>query len=247
MAAHPYVDEFVYAVSPKSNDGTIEILRHIGREYGKVRLLIDPRYDFDPMDTPAYNRSYQDCIDQAKGDAVWFLHPDMIVTKWSDPPEAAMAWWVKMTSYAKDVNTVITKGRSGKWKNIHRKKFGLTYLGGYGSANEDFYHSDITGKSLKHFGTDFSKYPFIVRDSGIEVDHYCEAKPYQRRLEKMKRCLKTQGIPEELAEQHPRVTLEDSTRAFGEFGFGPRTTQIPDVFVKYREEFEPFQKEVALV
>lgn len=247
MAVHPYVEEFVYAVSPKSNDGTIEILRHIAKHYGKVRLLIDPRYDFDPLDTKAYNKSFQDCIEQARGEACWFLHPDMVVTNpeviqgdWDE----SLAWWTNVTSYARDFKTVITKGRCTQWKNIHRKKFGLQYLGGYGSATEDFYHSDITGTSLKHFGTEFHKYPYEVTNSGININHYCELKPYKRRLEKMKNCLKTLGVRDdaidEMATNHPRVTLESSSERFGHFEFMETENKIPEVFTKYKEEFEQF-------
>ena len=219
MAVHPYVEEFVYAISPKSDDGTIEILRHIAKNYGKVRLLIDPRYDFDPSDMAAYNASFNDCIAQTRCEAVWFLHPDMIVTnpkKIQELKEGPLAWTVNMKSYAKDMNTVITKGRATRWKNIHAKKMGLTYWGSYGSQNEDFYHSAITGNSHRHFGVEFSKYPYEVVDSGINVSHFCELKPYSRRLEKMQTCLKTQ-FPgavdkriEEMAMNHPRVTLEQS-------------------------------------
>lgn len=253
MSSHPYVEEFVYAISPKSNDGTIDILRYIAKNYGKVRLLIDPRYDFDPMDTIAYNKSFQDCIAQARGEAIWFQHPDMVVTKWNDPPEGPLAWWTNVTSYARDMNTVITKGRCNKWKNIHAKKFGLKYLGGYGSANEDFYHSDITGKSLKHFGTDFHMYPYEVADSGIDVAHFCELKPYKRRLEKMKLCLRTQHPTysqariDELAMNHPRVTLEESSTQFGQFEFTETKEPLPEVFTKYKDEFESFKKEMVLV
>lgn len=254
MAVWPFVEEFVYAVAPTSNDGTVDILRHIAKRYGKVRLLLQSKYDFDPHDTAAYNASFNDCIDQTRCDAVWFLHPDMIVTnpevitgEWDD----SLAWWTNLTSYAKDMNTVITKGRGSRWKNIHRTKFGIHYFGGYGSQNEDFYHSAITGTSHRHFGDDFLKYPYQVSNSGINVNHYCEVKPYARRLEKMKLCLKTQGVPdealEEMAEQHPRVTLEQSSDRFGHFEFEQSEDPIPEVFSKFKDEFAPFQRTGELV
>jgi glycosyltransferase involved in cell wall biosynthesis len=250
MAAHPYVTEFVYAVAPKSDDGTIEILRHIAKNYGNVRILLQHKYDFDPMDTKAYNEAFNDCIEQTRCDVVWFLHPDMILTKWNALQAGPMAWTTNITSYAGDMNTVITKGRCKQWKNIHAKTMGLMYSGGYGSANEDFYHREITGTSLKHYGSEFSKYPFEVGNSGIEVNHYCELKPYRRRLEKMKLCLKTQfpdAHPlrlEEMAVNHPRVTLEQSCNEFGAFEFTETNDPIPEVFEKYRAEFEPFTKEL---
>lgn len=249
MAAFPYVEEFVFAISPKSDDGTIEILRHIAKRYGKVRLLLQHKYDFDPMDTRAYNEAFDDCIKQARGEAVFFLHPDMIVTKWQDLKPGPLAWWTKVTSYAEDLTTVITKGRADKWKNIHANRFGLVYRGGYGSVNEDFYHSDITGNSFKHFGTDFQKYPFEVSGSGIELNHYCELKPFKRRLEKMKLCLKTQfpeaedGWIAERAMNHPRVTLEQSSTRFGDFEFTKGVGSIPEVFTKHNEEFNEYAKD----
>jgi len=253
MSAHPHVDEFIYAVSPKSDDGTIEILRHIAKHYGNIRILLQSKYDFDPMDMKAYNGAFNDCIDQTRCDAVWFLHPDMVITQWKDIQEGPLAWTVNMTSYARDLNTVITKGRATRWKNIHAKKFGLHYYGGYGSVNEDFYYSDITGTSYRHYGQQFSQYPFEVGETGIEVAHFCEVKPYKRRLEKMKLCLKTQmpnatdPLIEELAVQHPRVTLEESSEQFGKFEFQKSQVPLPAVFAKYQDEFESLKKEKELL
>jgi len=256
MSVFDYVHEFVYAVAPSSNDGTLEILQHIAKKYGKVRILLDPKYDFDPLDMRAYNESYNDCIRESTGDAVWFLHPDMIVTNpeaIQEIKEGPLAWTVNMTSFAKDLTTVITKGRSDKWKNIHAKKFGLHYYGGYGSTNEDFYFSAITANSHKHHGTEFQNYPFEVFQTGINVNHYCELKPYKRRLEKMKLCLRTQapdasaGWIEEKASQHPRVTLEPSSERFGTFEFKEGAGEIPSVFEKYADEFEPLQKRKGAV
>lgn len=248
MSVFDHVEEFIYAVSPKSDDGTIELLEHIASKYGKVKLLIDEKYNFDPRDMVAYNASFNNCIARMKGDATWFLHADMVVTKWADLTPGPLAWWTNVTSYARDMNTVITKGRCTQWKNIHAKQFGLEYRGGYGSANEDFYHSAITGKTYRHFGTDFSLYPYEVGPSGIDVFHYCELKSYRRRLEKMKLCLKTQHPNfdplriEEIAIQHPRVTLEQSCDQFGQFEFTKTDAPIPGVFAKYAEEFKPFIK-----
>ncbi len=253
MSAHPHVTEFVYAVSPKSSDGTIEILRHIAKNYGNVRILLQSKYDFNPHDEKAYNASFQDCIDQTRCDAVFFMHPDMVATKWADLTPGPLAWTTQITSYARNLNTVITKGRSTQWKNIHAKKFGLMYAGSYGSQNEDFYHADITGKALKHYGSEFGKYPYKVATSGIELNHYCENKPYKRRLEKMRNCLRTL-FPmlddvriEEMAAQHPRVTLEQSSDQFGAFEFTETNDPVPDVFAKYEAEFSPYMKEKVLI
>jgi glycosyltransferase involved in cell wall biosynthesis len=246
MAALDHMHEFIYALDEGSNDGTRELLLHIKDKYAKEKLRIIQTPNFHPHDMSAYNRAFNVCIQEATGDAVMFLHPDMIITN----PEqitkletGPLAWTVNMTSFAGDFSTVITKGRAAKWKNIHAKKFGIHYYGGYGSQNEDFYHADITGRSYKHYGTEFSKYPFEVKDSGLNINHYCELKPYKRRLEKMKYCLKTQypGIGEsrieEIAVHHPRVTLESSSVQYGQFEFTRLDDQTPEVIKKYEPEF----------
>lgn len=254
LAALPYIHEFVYALDEKSNDGTRDLLFHVKQKYAHEKLVILDHPTFHPHDMKAYNAAFNRCIEKATGDAVIFLHPDMIVT---DGPKdgltaGPMAWWTEMTSYAGDFGTVITKGRCTKWKNIHAKRMGLHYSGGYGSQNEDFYHSDITGKSYKHYGSEFSKYPFLVANSGIKINHYCELKDYARRLEKMMLCLKTlyptfsEEKIHELAVQHPRVTLEQSSNQFGNFEFTGSQEPIPEVFTKYKDEFESFKKELTL-
>ena len=257
LAALPYVHEIIYTCAP-SSDGTDELLAHIKAKYAgdKLKLFysMEPgelgeaggNFDFNPHDMKAYNAAFNYAIGKATGDACFFLHPDMIVTQWKPLEGRALAWYTNIASYARDFNTVITKGRTDKWKNIHQKKLGLHYYGAYGSQNEDFYHSDITGKSYKHYGSDFSKYPFQVADSGIHVNHYCELKPYGRRLEKMKTCLKTLGAADEWIEDnaanHPRVSLEDSSKVFGEFAFEKSEEPIPHVFERYEKEFSQFTK-----
>lgn len=234
-AASPFIDEFIYAVSP-GDDGTMELLESMVGDYN-ITIINEP--NFDPLDTKAYNKAFNDCISMTKGDAVIFLHPDMIITEGAVLSEGPLAWWTEITSYAGDIHTQITKGRASRWKNIHAKKFGLKYLGGYGSQNEDFYHTDITGNALKHYGEEFSKYPFEVKGSGIKINHYCEVKSYSRRLEKMKLCLKTlyphKDAPaiEEMAMQHPRVTLEPSSTAFGVFEFEKSKNLVPEVLKEY--------------
>lgn len=260
MAALPYVHEILYACAP-STDGTDELLAHIQEKYAKDKLKLfysmEPGelgeragdFNFHPHDMQAYNASFNYLIHRSTGDACFFLHPDMIITQ--GPKEVssrAMAWFTSITSYAGDLKTVITKGRTTKWKNLHRKKLGLHYFGGYGSQNEDFYHSDVTGKSYKHYGSEFSKYPFLVEDSGIRTNHYCENKDYKRRLEKMKLCLETlypdagEDRIDEMAIQHPRVSLEPSSTIFGEFAFEESKEPIPHVFERYEKEFSPFNK-----
>lgn len=250
MAALPYIHEFVYTLDEKSDDGTRELLFHVKQKYAHEKLVILEHPTFHPHDMRAYNAAFNVAIDKASGEAVMFLHPDMIVTDWPADglQEDPLAWWVRVTSYAGDMKTVITKGRADQWKNIHAKRFGLHYFGGYGSQNEDLYHSDITGKSYRHYGTEFSKYPFEVAASGIKVNHYCELKDYRRRLEKMKLCLKTlapgssETAIDEAALAHPRVTLDPSNKKFGEFAFKEAQEPVPEVFEKYGAEFESFTK-----
>lgn len=247
MSVLPNIHEIIYNVAKGTNDGTVEILEHIQKKYDvdrKIKWFYGD--DFNVHDMPAYNKAFNDCIAKATGEAVWFLHPDMIVTN----PEAMetmkqgpMAWYCNLTSYAKDFYTVITAGRAPRWKNIHVKKMGLHYFGGYGSQNEDFYHKAITGGNHDHFGEEFGRYPFRVDDSGLNVNHYCELKPYKRRREKMVNCLKTlfpgsdDVVMQEMADIHPRVTLEKSCDMFGKFEFKDVNVSLPDAIVKYREEF----------
>lgn len=253
LAALPYVHEFIYALDEQSNDGTRELLRYVKDRYAHEKLIILDHPTFHPSDRLAYNRSFNRCIEQMTGNAAFFLHADMIITSFPSGgiPEGPLAWWTSLTSYAGDLETVITKGRCVQWKNIHAKRFGLHYYGGYGSTNEDFYHSEITGKSYRHFGTEFSRYPFKVADSGIEINHYCEVKDYDRRFEKMKTCLKelypnfSQDRISEMAAQHPRVTLKAAGTQFGEFEFSKTSGSIPPVFGMY-EEFERFKKEKVM-
>lgn len=253
LAALPYLDEFVYLLDEKSDDGTRELLFHVKQKYAHEKLVIVDHPTFHPHNQAAYNNAFNVGIAKATGNACMFLHPDMIITDGPKDgiPEGAMAWWVAMKSFAGDMKTVISKGRCGQWKNIHAKKMGLHYFGGYGSQNEDFYHSEITGKTYKHFGTDFSNYPFKVTEAGIKVNHYCENKDYTRRLEKMKLCLKTL-YPDfsderiaEIAVQHPRVSLEESSQQFGRFEFEKSQEPVPEVFEKYGEEFNAFKKELV--
>jgi glycosyltransferase involved in cell wall biosynthesis len=254
MAMLPHVHEFVYTLDEQSNDGTRELLQHIKDKYAHEKLIVLDHPTFKPLDTPKYNEAYNRCIREATGDAVAFIHPDMIVTKWPEViSPGPLAWWTNLTSYARDFQTIIVKGRTNRWKNIHAKKFGIHYYGGYGSNNEAFYHSDITGTSYRDYGNDYTKYPFEVADSGIHLNHYCELKGYARRLEKMKLCLKMQHPEatddwiEDKAIHHPRVTLETTTDRFGVFEFKESVEAVPDVFNKYMEEFGSFKKELEPV
>lgn len=258
MAGLPGIDSFHYGIDAKSNDGTFELVRMLSETVGKGKVFWykHPILNIDPLDMKQYNAAFNFLIASAlttKPDALMFLHPDQIITNPEVIPnikDDATAWFTHMKSFSGDRQTIITKGRATQWKNIHCSRFGLHYFGGYGSQNEDFYHSDITGKSYKHYGAEFSKYPFRVGDSGIKINHYCELKDYSRRLEKMKLCLRTlyptfsDERIEELAIQHPRVTLEDSSKQFGAFEFEKSGEPEPEVFKKYGDTFKEFKKEL---
>lgn len=247
MAVLPHVHEFVYTCA-ESNDGTDELLSYIKEKYAgdKLKVIRRPEYDWNPHDMAAYNKSYNDAIETATGDVIFFLHPDMLVTTpevLSSLKPGPLAWISNLVCYAGDFNTKIVNGRAYQWKNLYAKKFGLHYYGGYGSEEEDFYFRDITGKAYKHHNGNWKAYPYSVADVGLKVNHYCELKSYKRRLEKMKLCLKTlmpnwtDEMVAEMASQHPRVTLEPTTEIFGKFAFEKTEEPLPDIVLKYREEF----------
>lgn len=251
MAALPVAHEFIYLLDEKSSDGTRELLWHLQNIHARGKIQIIDTPNFHPSDTGKYNAAFNEGIKRMTGDAAWFLHPDMIVTDYPKEglKEGPLAFFTHLRSFAKDLQTVYTKGRCNQWKNIHMNQYGLHYFGDYGGIVEDWYHRDITGNAHSHYQTRFDLYPFDVGDSGIYVNHYCEMKPYARRLEKMKTCLKAQypGADEEWIEvaaaHHPRVTLEPGMGQFGTFEYAKTEDPIPDVFVKYKKEFESFKKE----
>jgi glycosyltransferase involved in cell wall biosynthesis len=254
MDSLPYVHEYIYACA-ESDDGTDELLDYIKEQYAgdKLKILRNPAYDFNPKDTRLYNAAFNDCIKEVTGEAVWFKHPDMICLNPEIIPSIdgkSLAYWTEIKSYAKDFKTLI-QGRQTRWKNIHKNEFGLHYYGDYGSVNEDFYHSDITGDSHVFHGSEFKKYPFEVSYSGLKVNHYCELKPFKRRFEKMKSCLRNlypewgEGLIQEMASKHPRVTLEDTSSDFGNFSFVEEEEALPPIFKQYKGEFSQFIKEAV--
>lgn len=263
LAALPGIESIHYGIDEKSNDGTFELVKMLAETKAKGKLFWyrGPDFNINPMDKASYNNAFNILIEAAiatsKPDGIIFLHPDMIVTNPQQmldlENDDVLAWYTHIRSFAGDFKTEITRGRTNRWKNMHAPRFGLKYLGGYGSVNEDFYHSDITGTSLRHYGEEFSKYPFRVADSGIKINHYCELKDYRRRFEKMKLCLQTQHpewdalMIEEMASKHPRVTLEQSSGQFGRFEFANSDEPIPEVITKYEAIFTAFQKEGELI
>jgi glycosyltransferase involved in cell wall biosynthesis len=246
--------EIIYLVDQESTDGTIPLLNHIKDKYlgDKLRIIIDDRPGSHDMTVPTFNAEcYNWLVREATGDAIVCAHPDMICTNpesVQNVPEGPLSWWMDCRSFAGDVNTEITEGRNNRWKSMFAKKFGLHYFGGYGDTTEDFYFKAITGTVHKHHGADFDLYPFEVADSGIDVNHYCEMKPYAYRLSKMVKCLMTQNpritkeVAEEAAANHPRVTLQSGPSPFGYFEIGMTKEPIPEVFPKYYKEFNQFIK-----
>jgi glycosyltransferase involved in cell wall biosynthesis len=200
----PFIDQMVF-FDGNSTDGTKEIIKDFQQWHPRgcrITLLENK----DPQNLQdAYVDLFNKCMKTLVTDFAWFLHPDMYVTnprKILDVKKSdAIAMSTKMTSYAGDPGGQVLQfktGRSNRWKNIYRLRnpdLGAHYFGHYGAQNEDIYFSDITGDEHEHFGDNFKKYPYIVEESGIEVMHFSDIRPYGRRLERMKRCMLNQLVP----------------------------------------------------
>jgi glycosyltransferase involved in cell wall biosynthesis len=249
MSILPYVDEVVY-FDGNSTDGTLRLLDYIKGKYdpqNKIKVFLDKDFSDFKQD---YVRVFNECMKACSGDYLFYLHPDMICVNPGDLLKRdkwqALAYWAGMRSFAgEDLGLEITKGRTNAWKLIMKNSFGLHYAGYYGSPEEDMYFRSITGKEyVVH--KDMRKYPYEVKDSGINLWHFCECKPKVRREKKMETVLSTNGadpqtIKEALA-AHPRVHLESEKSEWGDFKFEPRKEPLPEVFAKYREEFEAVLK-----
>ncbi len=246
MSLLPYVDEIVYA-DGNSTDGTLELLDYIKSKYdpeGKIKV-------FKGMDCADFKEDYvrlfNELMEKCDGRYLWYSHPDMILT---EPGKLAdrgkwdfKAAYVNMRSFAgEDMDMEIVKGRTDKWKTIMKNDFGLHYWGYYGDPHEDMYFKHITGSEHK-VNKDMRRYPFAVEDSGIKVWHMCECKPRKRREQKMETVLKTiYNVPDgksmfDTVMNHPRVHLQDQNSYLGEFKFEPRKDDLPEVFHRYKDEF----------
>lgn len=245
MSILPWVDEIVY-FDGNSTDGTLELLKHIKGKYdkeGKIKVFKDRDFKDFKED---YVRVFNECMKECTGDFLFYCHPDMILT---DPgilkdrsQMSGFAYLTNIRSFAgEDLMTEIISGRAGTWKNIMANKFGIHYYGHYGATNEDMYFYSLTGHSYL-FHKNSKLYPYKVRGSGICVDHYCECKPRGRREQKMETVLKTAGLPNDSVSEavalHPRVTLDPSNKKWGSFCFRRRKDDLPEVFGKYRSEFD---------
>lgn len=221
----PLLDQMVF-LDGNSTDGTLEAIKFAqanNPDGYKIKLVVDR----DPVDLREdYTRLFNEALWSLDTDLAFFLHPDMAPKKVPNNfnhLHDAMAASVGMRSFAGDPGGQLYEisGRSEAWKSIVRLRnpnMAAKYHGFYGAANEDTYLTEITGDAYEHYGSNFSLYPYEVADSMIEVLHYSDVRPYERRLSRMRTCLINQGwkdrlSPEEFDKkllEHPRVTLKDN-------------------------------------
>lgn len=248
----PILGEMVF-FDGNSKDGTLQIILDfvVNHPQGyKIRLFTDR----DPKNLQDdYVRVFNECLHSVQSDLAFFLHPDMLPSKVPanfNHLEGAVAASVKMRSFAGEPDGQLyeIKGRGEAWKNIYRLRnpdLGAHYHGHYGAAAEDVYFSAITGDEHRHHGSNFERYPYEVIDSGIEVLHFSDVRPFSRRYERMIRCLENQGHrPEDcpyIAGAHPRVTLKDGD------GFSFVPSEYPASFLAAREKYQHLEKQPAHV
>src|SRR3990167_9586441 len=220
----PYLDEMVF-FDGNSTDGSLETLREYGREH-KLGFKLKIFAGKDPVNLKeAYVPMFNSALWTVQSDFAFYLHPDMIVVgigNLRNIPKDDIAASINVKSYAGDSGGnlfEIVKGRRSRWKAIHRLRnpdLGAHYHGFYGAADEDVYFSEITGDVHSCLGDEnFEDCPYTVYDTGALVYHYSDVRPYERRLQKMKRSLLHQGYsPEEAAKVsplHPRVSLKNGS------------------------------------
>ena len=234
----PHIGQMVF-LDGHSTDGTLEIIKAAqkGEFGGKIKLLEGK----DPVNLEAdYERLSNEAMWAVDMDFAAFIHPDMFLANGSKInafPEGCIAAITNIKSYAGEPDGTIYEiaGRGTKWKNIYRLRnpdLGAHYHGYYGAQNEDTYFREITGDSYEHHGQDFHKYPYPVYDSGINVLHYSDVRPYARRYDRMVKCLMNQGHSLEqakkIAPNHPRVSLKNG------MGFTFKAVETP-VFLGGKE------------
>jgi hypothetical protein len=203
-----------------STDGTIDIIAEMADEHplgDKIKLVRGK----EPKDLKGdYERLSNEAMWAVDADLAIFLHPDMfpyLVTQSWGLPDDVIAASVNIRSFAGDSGKLYrVKGRGEIWKNIYRLRnpnLGAHYFGHYGAANEDTYFSEITGNDHEHYGAALDLYPYPVFKTDIVIDHYSDVRSYERRLDRMVKCLLNQGHPQdkvmELAKSHPRVSLKN--------------------------------------
>jgi len=226
----PILDQMVF-YDGGSTDGTLEILedtkaRH---ELGHKLKIVKGKDPINLQDD--YTRLSNECMWALDTDMAMFVHPDMLYESGKiDLPRGCVAATMDIKSYAgnPDGNIFEIVGRGTKWKNIYRLRnpdLGAHYYGHYGAWNEDTYFSEITGNEHRFYDNNFELYPYHVDNSGLVVRHYSDVRPYERRLDRMVKCLLNQGVKEnveEIAKNHPRVTLKSGN------GFDFKLVVIPD-------------------
>jgi glycosyltransferase involved in cell wall biosynthesis len=249
IAAHlsawlPVLDQMVFA-DGGSKDGTLEILREFAANHPDGHKL--HIYHDDPKDLKGdYVRAFNVCLRKLNTDLAFFLHPDMYPSKLpADFKHLAgcTAASTKMRSFAGEGDKLSEiKGRGEVWKNLYRLRnpdLGAHYHGHYGAHNEDVYFEAITGDAYEHHGSNVHWYPYEVVDSGIEILHFSDVRPVERRYSRMLTCLTHQGHAEksaDLARSHPRVTLKD-----GE-GFKFIPAEYPKEFAAARAKYAHLEK-----
>lgn len=244
----PYLDEAVIFDSG-STDGTLEIVEAIAKDspHGhKIKLFKDR----DPSDLKGdYVRVFNDCLAEVKADYAFFAHPDFWITNPERLREAgssqAVALSVKLRSFAGEPGGPLKEiiGRGQRWKAIHNTRFDLVYHGHYGAWNEDMYPTAIVGDEREFHGEHFEWYPYEVQDSGIELLHFSDVRPLERRYDRMVKCLLNQGQKdvENTARNHPRVTLKDGQ------GFKFVPAEYPAEFLEANEKYAHLRRTPASV
>lgn len=235
----PHLDEMAF-LDGRSTDGTLDIIKDFraSHPHGHKITLVEDR---DPKNLREdYTHLFNEALHTLKTDWALFLHPDMLPVN----PEVlskigsdGVAFSTHMRSFAGEPGGQLYEisGRGDGWKNIYRLRnpdLGAHYFGAYGAANEDVYFRDITGDSHEFHGEKFDRYPYEVHDSGLEILHFSDVRKYERRLDRMVKCLLNQGYSESdakaLAPEHPRVSLKDGS------GFAFKPAKYPAIFKTWR-------------
>ena len=243
------LDQMVF-FDGNSTDGTLEIIEAIKHEHPhgyKVKLVRDK----DPKDLQDdYVRLFNECMWSLDTDFAFFLHPDMMCAEFPKLDLGdCIAASVRIESFAGEPDGELFRivGRGEVWKNIYRLRnpdLGAHYWGHYGHAMEDVYFRDITGDEHVHHAAAVSRYPYVVKDSGIRVLHFSDVRPPRRRFERMVKCLLNNDHTLEMAEKralrHPRVTLKGDA----DFAFEP--AKYPADFISAKSKYQHLAKEFSI-